>query len=286
MTSFDEDSQMFLTWLRQNGAEISSKIQLQDLRARHAGRGVGTLIISLCWWILGASFHAPRSSISFPPCIQEANGSEVATQDISEGEVLFKIPRSLVLSVENSSLSSKIDMASLDLDPWSSLVLVMLYESVQPHSRESPWLPYFKVLPDEFDTLMYWTPDELEELQASAVRNKIGKESADKLFTEKVLPVVREHSDLFCGGDGQGASGEGIGTLGAAHKMASTIMAYAFDIEPTNAQKDLDEDGYATEDEDEALPKGMVPLADMLNAAADMNNVRALRLPIHHLRRR
>ena len=39
--------------------------------------------------------------------------------------------------------------------------------------------------------------------------------------------------------------------------------------------KVADEDGYVSEDEDEALPKGMVPMADMLNADADRNNVGA-----------
>jgi SET domain-containing protein 6 len=56
--------------------------------------------------------------------------------------------------------------------------------------------------------------------------------------------------------------------------MGSLIMAYAFDIEPATSRKDVDEDGFAEEEEDEALPKGMIPLADMLNADADRNNAR------------
>jgi len=51
-------------------------------------------------------------------------------------------------------------------------------------------------------------------------------------------------------------------------------MAYAFDIEPTNPRGDVDEEGFADEEDDDALPKGMVPLADMLNADADRNNAR------------
>lgn len=43
MDTFDEDSRAFMAWLRKSGAEISSKIELKDLRSVHAGRGVGKL---------------------------------------------------------------------------------------------------------------------------------------------------------------------------------------------------------------------------------------------------
>ena len=43
MDSFDEASQAFIIWLRESGADISSKIELKDLRSIQAGRGVGKL---------------------------------------------------------------------------------------------------------------------------------------------------------------------------------------------------------------------------------------------------
>ena len=64
--------------------------------------------------------------------------------------------------------------------------------------------------------------------------------------------------------------------LELAHVMGSLIMAYAFDIEKSETEEDdVDEndESYMTDDEDEQLPKGMVPLADLLNADADRNNV-------------
>lgn len=38
---FQSASDVFLTWLKNNGATISSSVQLADLRGRAAGRGVG-----------------------------------------------------------------------------------------------------------------------------------------------------------------------------------------------------------------------------------------------------
>jgi SET domain-containing protein 6 len=56
--------------------------------------------------------------------------------------------------------------------------------------------------------------------------------------------------------------------------MGSTIMAYAFDLEKVTGEEDEgDDEGFVSDDEGVTMPKGMVPLADMLNADADRNNV-------------
>ncbi|KAF2004430.1 SET domain-containing protein [Amniculicola lignicola CBS 123094] len=238
-TFFDSASQAFLAWLTASGAEINRKVGLQDLRSVQAGRGV------------------------------------VAIANIEEDELLFRIPRASILSVENSDLTSKLPTSVFEeLDPWLSLILVMLYEYEK--GQESNWAAYFGVLPQEFNTLMFWTPEELEQLQASAVRDKIGKDSADEAFRKHLIPIVNQYAQVFYPGDAyeraKTMQEEDILTL--LHKMGTLIMAYAFDVEPAELKKEVDEEGYASEDEDEALPKGMVPLADMLNADADNNNAR------------
>lgn len=201
----------------------------------------------------------------------------MAAQDIAENELLFTIPRSAILSVENSILSSEIPKATFDhLGPWLSLILVMLYEYLNKDA--SNWAPYFAVLPSEFNTLMFWSDDELAQLQASAVVHKIGRQSADESFRTELIPAIKEFASVIFAGDAQAqekaAEMESDQGMMLMHKMGSLIMAYAFDVEPAHSQKEIDEEGYASEDEDEALPKGMVPMADMLNADADRNNAR------------
>jgi SET domain-containing protein 6 len=162
------------------------------------------------------------------------------------------------------------------LGPWLSLILVMLYEYT--NGDASNWAPYFSVLPTDFNTLMFWSDDELAELQGSAVLHKIGKEGANEAFMEHLLPVIKEFADIFFAGDERAKQRaeemRDERNLTLMHKMGSLIMAYAFDVEPATPRKDVDEDGFAEEEEDEALPKGMIPLADMLNADADRNNAR------------
>lgn len=229
---FNELSVAFLDWLRENGAVLSSKIELADLRHRNAGRGV------------------------------------LATDDIEEGEKLFSIPNKLILTVENSDLDPNFKK-QLD-DPWLSLILAMLFEFRQRHDgSRSRWAPYLDILPYKFDTLMYWSEEELEYLRGSAIVDKIGKASADRMFTEQLLPIVKQEKQVWFESE---HSDEEM--LQAFHRMGSTIMAYAFDLEDTN-EVNANEDGWE-EDSDAGinLRKGMIPLADMLNADADLNNAR------------
>lgn len=201
----------------------------------------------------------------------------VARTSISEGEELFSIPRPLILAVQNSQLKSLLSQDVEELGPWLSLMLVMLYEYLQ--GPQSKWAPYFRVLPTRFDTLMFWSPAELQELQGSAIVEKIGKQAADETILGSIAPIVRANPTIFPPVNGlasyEGEAGTAV-LLELAHTMGSLIMAYAFDIEKPEEDDDEPEgedDNYMTDDEEEQLPKGLVPLADLLNADADRNNV-------------
>ncbi|KAJ5719648.1 hypothetical protein N7493_007226 [Penicillium malachiteum] len=241
--SFQQQSNEFVYWLESNpGVKVNPKILLADLRSTGSGRGV------------------------------------VARVNIAEGEELFSIPRSLIIAVQNSDLKGLLPQDVESLGPWLSLMLVMLYEYLRgPQSR---WAPYFRVLPSRFDTLMFWSEAELKELQASAIVDKIGKQGADQSIIDSIAPIVRANPALFPPVNGLASYDDDAGTaalLEMAHIMGSLIMAYAFDIEKAEDDEDEggdDDESYMTDDEDEQLPKGMVPLADLLNADADRNNAR------------
>jgi SET domain-containing protein 6 len=138
----------------------------------------------------------------------------------------------------------------------------MIAESLRTDSK---WAPYFAVLPQQLDSLIFWSDAELAELQASTVVRKIGKAKAEEMFSQHLTPLDLQNcnTDMF-------------------HRVASIIMAYAFDIpeEKTNTQEGNtggDEDGeelISDDEEDEKTLLSMIPLADMLNADADRNNAR------------
>lgn len=145
----------------------------------------------------------------------------------------------------------------------------MIYEAGR--GEDSKWWPYLQLLPTEFDTLMYWTPAELAELQGSLVIDKIGKDDANRLFVGSLLPVVQDHACLFgrLASAFQGVSAKGA-LLELAHRMATLIMAYAFDIEYDDySNEDCFNDSSTLAD----LPKAMIPLADIFNAEGGKMNV-------------
>lgn len=65
----------------------------------------------------------------------------------------------------------------------------MIYEFLR--GPESPWKPYFDLLPSTFDSLMFWSDEELAELQGSAIVGKIGRAQADHTFRTEILPRIQ-----------------------------------------------------------------------------------------------
>ncbi|MCJ1476911.1 hypothetical protein MMC13_005580 [Lambiella insularis] len=230
----------FLAWFQcQDGVTLSPKVRLADLRAANSTAG-----------------------------LPDRGRGIVALQDIEENEELFSIPNKVVLSVETSQLGSLIPELA-ELQPWLALVMVLMYECGLRH--KSRWFEYLELIPCSFDTLIYWTSAELNELQGSAVLLKIGKADAEKVFVEFLLPLVKKYSTLLF--EDVDKDEYKLCFMRSAHRMASIIMAYGFDIEKDERIQDPDEEGFVSDDEDNR-PKGMVPMADMLNADGKGNNAR------------
>lgn len=125
--------------------------------------------------------------------------------------------------------------------------------------ESSHWYPYLAALPTKLDSLVFWSKEELSELQASTVVNKIGRAHAEEEFTNKIAKLSIPGANLE-----------------SFHNMASLIMAYAFDI-PERQNEAQNEDGEElVDDEEEQTMLTMIPLADMLNADADRNNARLM----------
>jgi SET domain-containing protein 6 len=143
----------------------------------------------------------------------------------------------------------------------------MLYEYLQ--GDQSRWKPYFDVLPQEFDTPIFWSEDELKELQGTCLTTeKIGKRESDEMLRKRILPIVLENATIFYPDGAAQLSEDEL--LDLAHRIGSTIMAYAFDLDNGDSDSDSEEDGWA-EDREGNTMLGMVPMADMLNANADFN---------------
>ena len=161
------------------------------------------------------------------------------------------------------------------LDPWESLILIMIYEHLQ--GDKSRWKPYLDILPTTFDTPMFWSEAELNQLEGTVLtQDKIGKKASDTKLRSRIIPVVSRNSSVFYpAGIPQLEEDE---LLSIAHQMGSTIMAYAFDLDNREDETEEEEDGWVV-DTDAQTMLGMVPMADILNANAEFN----VRLSTPHL---
>jgi N-lysine methyltransferase SETD6 len=121
---------------------------------------------------------------------------------------------------------------------------------------------------------MFWSDAELEQLQASAVVQKVGREGAEASWRQTIIPAMLNNPDHFPV-SGSDVTSKTAKLLELAHMSGSLIMAYAFDIDRDDnvSRTGSQGDEFEEDDEDEPL-KGMVPFADMLNADADRNNAR------------
>lgn len=247
--SFQTQTEAFEAWLGAHLVEVSANVEIADLRADGQGRAV------------------------------------VATQDIKEDDVLFKIPRSVLLNAESSSLVQEhpevVDKLHA-LGQWEALILVVMYEW-KVKAESSNWLPYLNVLPlkdtenYQFNQPFFWTESELEKLAPSLVLKRIGHQSAkdmyDRLFPKVAVEElgISELKDI---------------SVKDFDYVATIIMSYSFDVENAKEGEDEEEDDEEESDEetDDSVKasgyfKSMVPLADTLNADTHKHNASLMYTP-------
>lgn len=221
---------------------------------------------------------------------------QVAIEDIPANTTLFETPRRIILSTETSSLGKMLpgifrgrgtcdtcwygrkpcDSTHKPLDGWHSLMLVLLYEIFK--GEASRWKPYLDLLPRKFDTPLFWTDDELRELdRTSLTPENIGKDEVLKMIESVILPIVHRYHTIFFP---NGAIITPAEVASLALYMWSTIMAYAFEIDTNDEETVTEGDGWVTdegegdgwvEDIDNQVLLGMVPMADLLNSNATFN---------------
>lgn len=198
--------------------------------------------------------------------------------------VLFSIPRTLLLNTENSKLHTLLkEQEWATLKNWTSLILTMMWESRQ---EDSLWKPYFDIMPRQFDSLMFWSEEELKELAGCAVlcefianedrstsshcvdaclilsSAKIGKEEALKDFRDIILPLVISRPDIFGAPD--------FYTEDLYNQMGSLILSRSFHVEDPEEE---DEDGAEDADDTKGdiTQDGDASTASLLQAAEAMD---------------
>ncbi|XP_065364244.1 actin-histidine N-methyltransferase isoform X2 [Calliphora vicina] len=82
----------------------------------------------------------------------------IANEDIIKDDLILSIPRKLMLTGEH------LDCTMFDRLPNMKLVLALIEESLKP---DSFWRPYIDILPNSYNTVLYFTVEEMSELNGS-----------------------------------------------------------------------------------------------------------------------
>jgi len=90
------------------------------------------------------------------------------TEDIAEGEEVIRIPEKAMMSVETARTSSIGFLVERDpLLKTMPNVVLSIHLLVEKNSPASIWEPYINILPHTYNTVLYFTPKQLEGLRGS-----------------------------------------------------------------------------------------------------------------------
>ncbi|XP_021739961.1 fructose-bisphosphate aldolase-lysine N-methyltransferase, chloroplastic-like [Chenopodium quinoa] len=118
----------------------------------------------------------------------------VAQKDIARNEVVLEVPKKFWINPDTVA-ASEIGSVCNGLKPWVSVALFLMREKKLGDS--SAWKPYIDILPDSTNSTIYWSEEELSELQGSqllnttlGVKELVANEFA-KLEEEVIVPNKR-----------------------------------------------------------------------------------------------
>ncbi|GLJ51996.1 hypothetical protein SUGI_1105260 [Cryptomeria japonica] len=119
--------------------------------------------IQYFWQWLSDEGGISSSSTSVKPEIVPQRLGLVAQRNISQGEVVLEVPKKIWISMD-TVYASEIGKLCQGLRPWVAISLFLLREKSK---LNSPWRPYLNILPETLDSPMFWSEEELAELQGT-----------------------------------------------------------------------------------------------------------------------
>ncbi|XP_058010014.1 ribulose-1,5 bisphosphate carboxylase/oxygenase large subunit N-methyltransferase, chloroplastic isoform X2 [Hevea brasiliensis] len=119
----------------------------------------------------------------------------IAERDIAKKEVVLEIPKKLWINPD-AVAASDIGSVCSGLKPWVSVALFLIREKSK---EDSTWRPYLGILPESTNSTIYWSEEELTELQGSQLlRTTLGvKEFLQREFLKVEEEVLVPHKELF-----------------------------------------------------------------------------------------
>lgn len=172
-----------------------------------------------------------------------------ATADVKESDLLLKIPRAVMLTVDSALKSPLGELIRedkiLQVMPNVTLAMHLLAEAKSPQSF---WKPYLDILPDSYSTPLYFSPEELQYLKGSpTLGNSITQYRSVARQYAYFYRLLQKHSSAS--------------RLGLQDNF--TFDDYRWAVSTVMTRQNL----IPREDNSEKKTYGLIPLWDMCNHA-------------------
>lgn len=137
----------------------------------------------------------PESGALVKPEIGEYGVGLWAQRTISQGEEVLSVPQDIWISL-SAAKTSEIGKFCDGLRPWVAVALFLLFEKAKLNSR---WRPYIEILPENLDSPLFWSDEELTELEGTQLLGSIlgYKEYVDSEYGKLVAEVINANPGLF-----------------------------------------------------------------------------------------
>ncbi|KAG8056725.1 hypothetical protein GUJ93_ZPchr0002g24658 [Zizania palustris] len=148
-------------------------------------------------WI--SSHGADTGGAASPAAVPEGLGL-VAARGLSRGEVVAEVPKKLWIDADAVAASDLgRALSGGDLRPWVAVSLLLLREAAR--GAHSPWAPYLAILPSQSDSTIFWSEEELLEIQGTQLLSTtMGvKEYVQSEFDNVEAEIISKNKDLFPG---------------------------------------------------------------------------------------
>lgn len=248
-------------------SSMSSETSSRTLLWSDVNQGWLGIILTMMW----ENFRASEGGKGFWESFCTKNDDEIWLQS----------------TIAQGTIDTSMEKADTPNDPdkEESMIQAAGEASVNRAHTSMTWGPYLNILPNSFDTPMFWTDSELQELAGTDVLEKLGREEATASYWQTLRPYIEKRPHLFLGSladniDQVQKYMENFYSLDMYHVMGSRILSRAFHVKGARDSEDVEEeeeeeedDSSETDDEHESIEEiSMVPMADMLNARNGFDN--------------
>ncbi|TXG56553.1 hypothetical protein EZV62_017866 [Acer yangbiense] len=129
-----------------------------------------------------------------PATVTEGLGL-VAKRDVGENEVVLEVPKKFWINPDTVA-ASEIGNVCRELKPIISVSLFLIREKKR---EDSPWRLYLDILPDSTDSTVFWSEEELVELQGTQLLGTTidVKEYIRNEFLKLEEQIILPHKELF-----------------------------------------------------------------------------------------